>query len=82
MTYRRISVEPLAPVIGAELLDVELREPLEDETYAEIHRVLLEHGVVFFRDQPIDHEQHLAFGSRFGALHVHPASLCVDDRPD
>ena len=82
MTYRRISVEPLTPVIGAEISDVDLREPLADETCAEIRRALLEHGVVFFRDQPVDHEQHLAFGKRFGALHVHPASPCVDDRPE
>ena len=82
MTYGRISVERLAPAVGAEISGVDLREPLEDGTYAEIRRALLEHGVIFFRDQTIDHEQHLAFGRRFGELHIHPASPCVDGRPE
>ena len=82
MTYRQISVEPLTPAIGAEISSVDLREPLDDETYAEIRRALLAHGVIFFRNQPIGHEKHLAFGRRFGELHVHPASPCVDNRPE
>ena len=82
MAYQRISVEPLTPAIGAEISNIDLREPLEDETYAEVRQALLEHGVIFFRDQPIDHEQHLAFGRRFGELHIHPASPCVDSRPE
>ena len=82
MTYRRISVEPLTPAIGAEIADVDLREPLDEDTYAEIRHALLAHGVIFFRDQSIDHEQHLAFGRRFGELHIHPASPCVDGRPE
>ena len=82
MTYRRMSVEPLAPAIGAEISGVDLREPLDDETYAEVRRALLAHGVIFFRDQPIGHEQQLAFGRWFGELHIHPASPCVDGRPE
>ena len=82
MTYRRNSVEPLTPAIGAEISGVDLREPLDDETHAEIRQALLAHGVIFFRDQPIDHEQHLALGRRFGELHIHPASPCVDGRPE
>ena len=78
----RISVEPLTPAISAEISGVDLREPLDDETCAEVRRALLAHGVIFFRDQPIDHEQHVAFGRRFGELHIHPASPCVDGRPE
>ena len=33
---------------------------------------LLEHQVIFFRDQELTRDQHKAFGRRFGALHVHP----------
>jgi len=29
--------------------------------------------VIFFRNQHISPEQHLAFGRRFGELHIHPA---------
>ena len=54
MTYRQISVEPLTPTVGAEISNVDLRGPLDDETLTEIRCALLGHGVVFFRDQPID----------------------------
>ena len=82
MAYRRISVEPLTPAIGAEITDVDLRESLDDETVAEVRGALLDHGVIFFRDQHIDHERHLDFGRRFGELHVHPVAPCVDGRPE
>ena len=82
VTCTRISVEPLTPAIGAEISGVDLRGPLDDDTYAEVRKALLAHGVIFFRDQSIGHEQHLAFGRRFGELHIHPASPCVDGRPE
>jgi taurine dioxygenase len=40
----------------------------------EIHRALAENCVIFFRDQRLTAEQHLAFGRNFGELHVHPAA--------
>jgi taurine dioxygenase len=40
----------------------------------EIHRALAENLVIFFRDQHISPQQHLAFGRKFGDLHVHPAA--------
>lgn len=67
-----IPVRPLNPVIGAELEGFDLREELSDEAIRTIKRALDEHQVVFFRDQDITPEQHLAFGRRFGELHVHP----------
>ena len=51
---------------------MDLRQPLDDETYGEIKRALLENLLVFFRDQDITPEQQIAFGRRFGELHVHP----------
>jgi taurine dioxygenase len=40
----------------------------------EIHRALAENIVIFFRDQHITAQQHLAFGRLFGELHIHPAA--------
>ncbi len=68
----RIQVEPVAGSLGAEIHGVDLREPLDDRTYGEIKRALLENLVVFFRDQDITPEQQIAFGRRFGDLHIHP----------
>jgi len=70
--YHRLSVAPLTPTIGAEIGGVDLREPLDDGLFAELHRALLEWKVIFFRDQRIDGEQHRAFAARWGELEVHP----------
>ncbi len=70
-TYRHITVNPIAGALGAELSGVQLGS-LDDATFQEIHTALLEHQVVFFRDQELTREQHKAFGRRFGELHVHP----------
>lgn len=69
--YRHISVEPVAGTLGAEIHNVNLRN-LNDAEFAEIRAALLEHQVIFFRDQELTRDQHKAFGRRFGALHVHP----------
>ncbi len=63
-----LSVRPLTGVIGAEILGVDLRQPLSDETVATIRRALLDYFVVFFRDQDISVDQHFAFARRFGEV--------------
>ena len=68
----RIQTKRLNPVIGAELTDVDLGEDLPDETIQFIQDALNRYQVVFFRDQQITADQQLAFGRRFGELHVHP----------
>ena len=68
-----ISIEPLNPVVGAELRGFDLAEELSDDDIGIIKKALNQYGVVFFRDQDITPEQHLAFGRRFGELHVHPS---------
>lgn len=70
--YRHIQVIPLTAVIGAEVHGLDITCPLNTEQVAEIRRALLEHQVIFFRDQPLTLEQHRRFGLYFGALHQHP----------
>jgi taurine dioxygenase len=67
-----VSTRPLNPVIGAELLGFDLRTDLADADIAFIKAALDRYQVIFFRDQDISPEQQLAFGRRFGELHVHP----------
>lgn len=80
MNYKRISVEPLTPVIGATISGVDLAT-LDDEAFNEIHDAWMQHLVLFFRDQTLTPAQHLAFGRRFGELHEHPAADYVGDDP-
>jgi len=66
-----ITISPLTARIGAEIDGVDLRAPLSDPQIHEIHHALIEHQVIFFRDQPIDIATQVAFGRRFGTLHLH-----------
>jgi taurine dioxygenase len=61
-----VAVLPLTRSIGAEIRGVDLRQEADPETVAAIRHALLEHLVVFFRDQDITAEQQLAFASHFG----------------
>ena len=61
------------PLIGTEVLGLDLGRPLDDATLAELHALWMEHLVLVFPNQPITDEQHIAFGRRFGALEVHPS---------
>ena len=73
--YETIGVDKLTPIIGAEISGVNLAaSAVATAQLDEIHRALAENLVIFFRDQPITPEQHLAFGRLFGELHVHPAA--------
>lgn len=71
-----IDVSPVSPILGAEVRGVDLAAPMDDETFAEIHQALLDHGVLFFKEQlsPMDEATQIALGRRFGPLHIHPAA--------
>jgi taurine dioxygenase len=84
MGYQHIRVEPIAAALGAEVSGVDLAPPLTDTTHAEIHAALMQHQVLFFRNQVISAQQHKDFARRFGDLHVHPVlpSLRAQGHPE
>jgi alpha-ketoglutarate-dependent taurine dioxygenase len=63
-----LDVRPMAGHIGAEIFGVDLSQPLDAATVAEIRSTLLRWKVVFFRDQDITQPQHIAFGRLFGEV--------------
>ena len=71
MTYRTIQVHPISGALGAEISGVDLSRDLDDAVIGEIRRALVENCVIFFRDQHLTPDQHLAFGRRFGDLQIH-----------
>ncbi len=80
--YETITVDKVTPIIGAEIGGIDLSQPLSNRQHDEVHRALAENLVIFFRDQHISPEQHLAFGRMFGDLHVHPAAPHVEGHPE
>lgn len=73
-------IEPLTPAIGAEIAGVDLSAPLDEATLDGIYRALIDHLVIFFRDQPIPPEAHLALARTFGEPEPpHPVYPHVED---
>jgi taurine dioxygenase len=69
-----LDVRPVNTAVGAEIFGVDLSEPLDEQTCGEIRGALLEHGVIFFRDQKLTPDQHLAFGGQFGTVEIDPTA--------
>jgi taurine dioxygenase len=79
---RSIRVEPLTCSIGAELSQVDLGDAARDAAlFAEIKSLLLQHKVLFLRDQHFSRADHVAFASRFGELEDHPVVGSDPDHP-
>jgi len=64
-------IRPLAGHVGAEIIGLDLRLPLNDQDFASIHRAHLDNHVVVFRDQRITPQQQIDFSRRFGVLQIH-----------
>ena len=77
-----LRIEPLTPTIGAEVHGIDLREPLDETRASALRDLLLQYKVIFFRDQDITTEQHLAFARNFGELEVHPFAPHKDGYPE
>jgi taurine dioxygenase len=82
MEYRFLDVRPISGALGAEIFGVDLSRPLADGVRLEVQRALLEHLVIFFRDQRVTPEQHKAFGSAFGTLNIHPYVQAMEGHPE
>ncbi|MBD9517891.1 MULTISPECIES: taurine dioxygenase [unclassified Pseudomonas] len=67
-----LSIEPISPALGAIVSGVRLADPLGDAAQRQIEQALLDHHVLFFRDQPLTPTQQANFAARFGDLHIHP----------
>ncbi len=76
-----LDIRPVAGALGAEIGRVDLSRNLSDETIAEIRQALLDHLVIFFRDQDISPDQHLAFAKRFGEIVEYPLVKGLEGTP-
>jgi taurine dioxygenase len=69
-------IEPLTCAIGAELVNVNLADAVHDDgLFQEIYAALLQHKVLFLRDQTLDklsRLDHMAFAQKLGELETHP----------
>ncbi len=80
-TSRGIAVERQASTLGAQVRDVDLSAPLDDQLVADLRAALLTHKVLFFPDQELDPASHVALAEAFGTpTAAHPVMPPYDDR--
>jgi taurine dioxygenase len=70
MRNTRFEVRPTSGALGAELLGIDLSRALAPEAVADIRQAFNEHGVIFFRDQRLTPEQHIAFAKSMGPINI------------
>jgi taurine dioxygenase len=67
-----IEFHPLTRNIGAEVTGIDLAKPLDGEQVQQVRDGLLQHMVLFFRDQHISDEEHVTFAKQFGTANLPP----------
>ena len=77
-----LSVQRISGALGALITGVDLREPLSAALAAEIRGVLLEHHVIFFRNQPLSPAQYMAFARAMGEPVEYPFVKGLPDFPE
>jgi taurine dioxygenase len=78
-----IDIVPVTPVLGAEVGGVKLRPEIDDDEVAAIRAALLDHKVLFFRDQSLDPAGLTQLGRRFGdPTPAHPVEPSVEGHPE
>jgi taurine dioxygenase len=70
-----VTVVPTGAPLGADIVGVDLSQPLSDETFAAIHAAWMQHLVLRFRGQTLTKEQMLDFSRRFGELDKAPINI-------
>ena len=77
----KITVSPLTPSIGAEVIGIDLAADLNVDALNVIRDALLTHHVIFFRQQRLGLNELARVARAFGPLHEHPTSAPIDGHP-
>jgi alpha-ketoglutarate-dependent 2,4-dichlorophenoxyacetate dioxygenase len=73
-----ISVTALHPLFVGNVSGVDLRDPVDQETFCKIAQALDRYAVLIFRGQPLTDEQQIAFSCLFGPLETAVGSMRKD----
>ena len=76
-----MEIKLLSGALGAEIKGIDLKDT-SDENFKKINNLLLEHKVIFFRDQPLTTEEHIALGEKFGPLELHAYVKGKESHPE
>lgn len=65
-SHQDLSVRRYKPLVGALIENVDLTRPLSDRNKHDLNRALIEHGVIFIRNQALNFAQHVELARIFG----------------
>ena len=77
-----IEVTRLNSVIGAIVNGVDLSRELPRAVIDRLGELMVEHHVLFYRNQPITPQEQRDFAAHFGTLHIHPIYPVLPDLPE
>jgi len=80
-TQQTIGVRAASDALGAEVDGIDLSLPVSPKARGDLLRALGQHGVLFFRDQHLSPEQHIAFANAIGEINVNRFFGAVDGHP-
>ena len=77
-----LTITPISSALGAQIDGVDLTRPLSPQQRDAIEQALLEHQLIFFKDQSITPQQQARFAANFGDLQIHPIYPNVPEQPE
>ncbi len=77
-----LRISPYSSALGALVSGVDLAAPIDEASFARLRQAFHDHGVLFFRDQHISPEQHLAFARRWAPIDVNRFFKAVPGHPE
>ncbi len=75
-----VHARPVSPTIGAVVEGIDVRE-LDEATFGRLREAFVAHRMLVIKGQRLSPEDLMAFGSRWGELHVHPLTPHLDGLP-
>jgi taurine dioxygenase len=82
MINSAIEIFPLTTTLGAIITGVDLAKPLSHHDFTTIRQAFSRYGVIFFRDQHLSPEQHIAFAKRWAPIEINPFFKAVPGYPE
>jgi len=76
-----ITIRPLSDAVGAVIGGVDLRQ-LSDAEFSAIKSAFHQHGAIFFRNQSLDPDDHIAFAKRWGDININRFFHPVEGHPE
>ena len=65
-----LEVRPVSGGVGVEIANVDLAGDLSNSDFAAIRDAFIEHGLIFFREQNMTPDEHIAFAERWGEINI------------